>query len=93
MVEMRRILCPTDFSDVSRHALEHAIVIAGWYGAEIVGLHIGPPTIVLSTAVPIPVFTPEIAPGEVDRRALEEELLGWLSAATAAGRTENQSKP
>ena len=35
MVKIRRILCPTDFSDGSRHALEHAMVIAGWYGSQI----------------------------------------------------------
>ena len=43
MVEIRRILCPTDFSDNSRHALDHAIAVAGWYGADVIGLHIGNP--------------------------------------------------
>jgi len=85
VVELRRILCPTDFSDLSRHALEHAIVIGGWYGSQIVALHVGHPTDVLSTAVPIPVFTREIAPGDTHRQPLEEELRRWLSPATAAG--------
>ena len=35
MVEIREILCPTDFSEASRHALDHAMVIAKWYGSRI----------------------------------------------------------
>ena len=34
MVEIRSILCPTDFSDNSRHALEHAMVIADGMGPK-----------------------------------------------------------
>lgn len=41
MIEIRRILCPIDFSDASRHALEHSVVIAGWYGSRITALHVG----------------------------------------------------
>jgi len=28
MVEIRRILCPIDFSETSRHAIQHAVAIA-----------------------------------------------------------------
>ena len=28
MLDIRRVLCPVDFSDASRHALDHAVVIA-----------------------------------------------------------------
>ena len=31
MIEIRRILCPIDFSDCSRRALDHAVAIAKWY--------------------------------------------------------------
>ena len=40
MVEIRRILCPIDFSDFSRRALDHAVAIAGWYGADVTVLHV-----------------------------------------------------
>ena len=40
MVEIRRILCPIDYSDSSRHALEHAVAIAKWYDSEITALHV-----------------------------------------------------
>jgi hypothetical protein len=34
MTEFTRILCPVDFSDASRHALDQAIAIAGWSGTR-----------------------------------------------------------
>ena len=40
MIEFRRILCPIDFSDASRHAAEHAVAIAGWYGSQVTALHV-----------------------------------------------------
>ena len=40
MVEIREILCPTDFSEASRHALDHAIAIARWYDSRITALHV-----------------------------------------------------
>jgi len=38
-MNIQTILWPTDFSDDSRHALEHAVAIARWYSARIVALH------------------------------------------------------
>lgn len=40
MVNIQRILCPIDFSDASRHALEHAAASAKWYGAQITVVHV-----------------------------------------------------
>jgi nucleotide-binding universal stress UspA family protein len=40
MTEFKHILCPVDFSDASRHALDQAIAIAGWYEAHVTGLHV-----------------------------------------------------
>lgn len=39
MIAFRRILCPIDFSESSRHALDHAVAIARWYGGTITALH------------------------------------------------------
>jgi hypothetical protein len=33
IVEIRHILCPIDFSEPTRHALEHAVAVAKWYPA------------------------------------------------------------
>lgn len=41
---INRILCPVDFSDFSRHALEHAAMIARWYGAKLAVLHAHAPS-------------------------------------------------
>jgi hypothetical protein len=46
MIEIRRILCPIDFSEAPRHALEHAVVFAKWYESGITALQV----IALSTA-------------------------------------------
>ena len=35
MIEITRILCPIDFSEFSRHALDHAVAIARWYNARL----------------------------------------------------------
>jgi nucleotide-binding universal stress UspA family protein len=42
MVEIKSVLCPVDFSDFSRHALAHAIVLARWYGARLTVFHAYP---------------------------------------------------
>ncbi len=40
MVRIKHILCPIDFSDYSRHALDHAIAVARWFGATIVVMYV-----------------------------------------------------
>jgi nucleotide-binding universal stress UspA family protein len=57
MLQIRRILCPVDLSDYSRHALDHAIALARWYQAKITVLHVFAP-------VPAPAPLPG-APGFV----------------------------
>jgi nucleotide-binding universal stress UspA family protein len=84
MVEIRRILCPIDFSDVSRHALEHAVVIAGWYGSQITALHVCHPMILLSPPVLFADPPGSILPTEPDRQQLGEQLREWLVPAEKA---------
>jgi nucleotide-binding universal stress UspA family protein len=40
MIEIRRVLCPVDFSECSRHAVHHALAVAGWYGSSVTVLHV-----------------------------------------------------
>lgn len=84
MVEVREILCPTDFSDASRHALEHAIVVAKWYGSRLTGLHVAhvplfpqPPILGVGFA--------ELTPAESNPRFREDELRAWLAPAQRVG--------
>jgi nucleotide-binding universal stress UspA family protein len=64
LVDIQRILCPIDFSEESRHALEHAVAFAKWYRAPITVLHVlsTPPPLVPPTGVsagaPFPLAEP-----------------------------------
>jgi nucleotide-binding universal stress UspA family protein len=40
VIEIREILCPIDFSDCSRRALDHAATIATSYGSRVTLLHV-----------------------------------------------------
>jgi len=83
MIEIPRILCPVDFSDVSRYALDHAIAIARWYNSHISALH------VLSEELIIPprlLLTEFRTLNGIERRdAAETHLRGWLLPATRDG--------
>jgi nucleotide-binding universal stress UspA family protein len=63
MIEIKQILCPIDFSDFSRRALDHAVTLARWYGASVTALHVIPPIPSLLPLTPTYgspiVFTPE----------------------------------
>jgi nucleotide-binding universal stress UspA family protein len=51
MLDIRRILCPTDFSDASRRALEQAGMFASWFGAAVTVLHVSHPAPVIEGPV------------------------------------------
>ena len=76
MIRIRRIVCPVDFSEFSRRALERAAVLARWYEAELVALH----------AAPLVLVSFPLAPG-VSQATLElfdvEAMAGELRAFTA----------
>ena len=43
MIELRRILCPTDLSEMSGRAFDDALALARWYGSEIRLLYVVEP--------------------------------------------------
>jgi nucleotide-binding universal stress UspA family protein len=51
MIEIQRILCPIDFSDFSRRALDHAVAIAKWYKSTITMIHV-------CSVVPVAAYAP-----------------------------------
>jgi nucleotide-binding universal stress UspA family protein len=86
MIELSRILCPVDFSEFSRHALDHAAVLARWYAAEITVVHVCS-TPVAVPAVPYggPVLVEPVAL-TVERRAeLRRELEQFVRPVAASG--------
>ena len=60
VIQMKQILCPVDFSDFSRRALDHALAVARSYRATVTALHVVSPS---PAVVPVPYyFGAEIAP-------------------------------
>lgn len=72
MTTFTRILCPVDFTEVSRRTLRYAAAIAKWFGAKLVVLHVWPlgqpanviPSLVTAGALPV-------VPGQDPRHAAE----------------------
>jgi nucleotide-binding universal stress UspA family protein len=62
-----RILCPIDFSDFSRHALDHALAVARWCGAAVTVLHVVPPALEPDPMWPIGrAVPPPLQAGDLD---------------------------
>ena len=93
MIEIKRILCPTDFSEFSQHALEQAVAIARWYGSEITALH------VFGISVTAPALTADGGIIALDRtslmagfqRELEKDLEQFVAPVASAGVTIRRS--
>jgi len=58
MTPYKRILCPVDFSDFSRHALDEAIAIAHLYDGCVTALHVFPLAIAADPFAGLPEFQP-----------------------------------
>lgn len=91
MFPLRRILHPTDFSDLSKAAFEVACALARDYGAELVVAHVVPPPAVYAPdgiAMPMPVEEPYAVRADLarirpaDTRVKVEHRLLEGSAAT-----------
>ncbi len=83
MIQIRRILCPIDFSDFSRRALDHAVAIATWYESTITILHV-------SAIAPVAAYAPgpAIVPSAVLTREDRDQLRASMRRfAEAEGRS------
>ena len=69
MIEIKRILVPIDFSDHSRHALDHAVAMARWYDSTITLLHVYS-TVPVAAYAPGTTMHPSVAMTPMDRDAL-----------------------
>ena len=82
MIEVRNILCPTDFSDFSRRALAHATALARWYDARLTVLYVSPLTPAVAG------FPPMISPitlEPLNRERLREEMRSFAEPALSGG--------
>lgn len=76
MIELKQILCPVDFSEFSRRALDHALALARCYGSTVTALHVVAP---MPVVVPGPYYSgaetpPLMALPPVDRAAVAAQV-------------------
>jgi nucleotide-binding universal stress UspA family protein len=83
MSAIRRILCPVDFSEFSAHALEMSAALAARHLAEVMAVHVSPPSLPPMAAFPevpaVVTMTPAI------RQRLQAELDRFVSPAREKG--------
>jgi nucleotide-binding universal stress UspA family protein len=84
MIEIRNILCPVDFSDFSKRALDHAIAIAHHYESKVTVLHVCPPVPAFAYAAGIPPVE-SIVLTDADRERLKSELRAFADCDARSG--------
>jgi nucleotide-binding universal stress UspA family protein len=69
MVKIDRIVCPVDFSDFSRRALDYAVALARWYGSPLTVLHVHQAPLLAATQLaPLaPVEPVVVTPGDLEQ--------------------------
>jgi nucleotide-binding universal stress UspA family protein len=72
-LEIDRILCPIDFSDTSRHALDHAAALAHWYEARLSLVYVHP-VLAMATLSPGVPLMPGVVLTQADRDALAASI-------------------
>lgn len=82
-VQIRQILCPTDFSAASARAFEPGIALAAWYGATATVLHVLPEPVFEVSALPY-ALSPVLADGS-RREAIEADLSSLVAPVNRAG--------
>jgi nucleotide-binding universal stress UspA family protein len=58
MTAFTHILCPVDFSDFSRHALDHAVALARQHSARLTALYVVPPVQTTYPAIGLGAYVP-----------------------------------
>ena len=76
---IRRILCPIDFSEFSRHALDHALAVAKWSRAAVTVLHVVPPLLEPDPMLPLGRVIPP-ALTATDRDAIRAQVTRFVRA-------------
>lgn len=82
-IDMRRILCPTDFSAASSRAFEHARTVAAWYEAALTVLHVLSDTMIPGSRQPSMANPMLLDP--VLKQRLQADLATWVAPARQAG--------
>ena len=84
MVQIKRIVCPVDFSEISRHAFDRALAVARSYNGEVAVMHV----LQLPAHLPALAYAPA-GPGPLgfevpDRAHISSELTRFLGLEQAS---------
>ncbi len=82
MIEIRHILCPIDFSDASRRALDQSMAIARWSGARVTLVHVAPP-LTTTGAAPDAHMVSSIGALPANHDTLRQEMRQFLEVPSA----------
>ena len=87
MIELKQILCPVDFSECSRRALDHALAVARCYSSTVTALHVVSP---MPVVVPSPYYfgaetPPPMMLPPVDRAAVAAQVQQLAQAEHVPG--------
>jgi nucleotide-binding universal stress UspA family protein len=87
MIELKQILCPVDFSDFSRRALDHALGVARCYGSTVTALHVVSPA---GAVTPAPYYVgvdtaPPVVLPPIDRDLVARQVERLVSAEQVPG--------
>lgn len=88
MTPIKRILCPTDFSDCSKRAFEHAAAFARRYDAEVTVLHVylmPPPVAPIPTLDGGSVIIDSAVLADACRQEHEQEMQRFIASMPTAG--------
>lgn len=85
MIEIRHVLCPVDFSDFSRRALDHALAIATWYGSRLSVMYVYhvPLAAMAFSSFPAPATMEGLVLSPGDREQLRKRLEAFTPADAA----------
>lgn len=82
MLDIKRILCPVDFSDASKHALTQAALVATWFDARLTLLHVVAPVFVPARGISMAGYRGEPVAEAGELRRLRDEIGSWSDETT-----------
>jgi len=82
-IDMKRILCPVDFSEFSARALERALPLADWFDARVTALHVVP--YVMPAGPGLPYFPAPLETTKARREQAEANLRDFVAPFPATG--------
>lgn len=87
MVTFNRILCPVDFSEASRHALDQAVVVGRFFESRLTVLHVFNQVFLPVPGMAMPGYGPDMSMSAEDVRRMQQDAERLAEPVRAAGLT------